>query len=506
MTDAPINFTLASRIGGYDPRPIPAMNQPSPQLGKNPYMKKGSDSYQTYGLPVGKTTLGPYRMGDITQIASAIYPGEYTPPNPRYSTPIQRTYENVAFNVSQPSDRSEATNALVLKFGETKFKAERQDPFALYIQEQKLQQELNDISRTAGGQELEISREILRNMALNRRIQNEADYARRLESDGISPDEIQKQIDNIRMDNAKYNMKSDDRTYQAKLLLTRLASSRGALSTVAEPLVYHKSIIAPQATNKMMSAMGQENDGFGQSVVDLQKQFLTPDFYRRHLRRSNLTQESADRETALNTALLQSQDPINASLVTGFEREQQIEHHAVQAMSRIEALRQHGMSSLGRLPPADFAPEILATLFHGKEEGDEVRFVNTLISDMNLTEAIVALNQLLLDKPQNVDKLAHLIRNKLSHKLKPSNEESITKSDLIPILHALTPENYNVRIPAVIKSNFLPKIVKNAFQRYVTSPDLEKMKEDAKTYVSEARIEEVKPVATHESLLGHDTS
>jgi hypothetical protein len=49
----------------------------------------------------------------------------------------------------------------------------------------------------------------------------------------------------------------------------------------------------------MGEAMGV-GGGFGTAPLDASRQFMTPDFYRRFLRRSTLTQEAGDEQQAFN--------------------------------------------------------------------------------------------------------------------------------------------------------------------------------------------------------------
>ena len=509
MANQPILFTHAFAPGGYDNRPLPALNQASPQI-NNPYMRRSSDKYQSFGTSVGKTTLGPYRMGGVTQIASAIYPGEYTPPNPRYIKPIQHTFENVAFNVSQPADRGDATNALVLKIGEIKQKYGRNEPFALYMAQQKLQREINDIERNGSITEVSIGREIMRNAVAQRRIQNEADMMRKLTLAGLNADDAQDEIDSLRrVDALQHTHKAGDREYQAKLLLTRIAKSRGVVSSINEPLNNHSAIIAPIANAKMASAMGQQEAGFGNSVLDVNRQFLTPEFYKRNLRKTGLTQESADRQTALNNLISSGgalPGPFHSGMLSGSEREQEIERHATSAMSRVEAMRRHGQKLMRKYPDIESFKEIMSKLgFKEDEKNRPTMFNNYNVEDMNMNELIVALNQLTLLKPSNAEEIKKLAElDHLQSKLH-KDDYKIRIDDIIDIVRRVTEKtngSHNILMPSIIpRKNLDNKDYRQALQAFLTNPSRIEHSASAARDYNGGELEEINPdqIPLHES-------
>jgi hypothetical protein len=193
--------------------------------------------FKTYGLPAGnvnRTTLGAYRMGDQDGIApaSAIYPGDIFSPMPsRDRQYTQVTFQNVGNRAYQPEDTNgKALHALLKRLGEQKFKAQENAPFDDYFATQRLARDVDRASRIAGIEDLEQGREILRNIADTRRKQAEEDYLRRMLDAGLSVEDAQDEIENVKRATAlQESRKPEDRLYQSKLLLTRLANSRGVL-------------------------------------------------------------------------------------------------------------------------------------------------------------------------------------------------------------------------------------------------------------------------------------
>ena len=422
----PVNFTTAfSRQ--IDAPPILTRNS-----------LQSTRGVDTKGLQISTTDLGDYRQG------RAISQGQIFPSVPYYPTPAgQVFFQNIGNNTYQPEDNSAATHALISRLGDNKFKAYENAPFADYMAEQRLAREVQDSERTAGLQELGLSREILRNLVATRREQNESDYLRRALDSGMSAQDAQDELEGLRRNHALAEMKAEDRSYQAKLLITRIAKSRGIASSVQEPLDRASAIHNPQPSEQMANAMGMVGEGFGQGQLDVARQFLTPEFYRRMLRRSNLTSEAADRQTAMNQAfaeqsydnagtlqnskldslrsqLEQEEDPEKkqilleeisrvAAQVTqtgqsfatlqGQEREQELERGKQLIASRLEVLRNRGKKLTGPLPHFAFAPELLRHFFSSKKAGEPVRYHDVVIHDMTVPELMLAVNQVAIRMP-----------------------------------------------------------------------------------------------------------
>jgi hypothetical protein len=299
----PIDFTKAFGRATNDTPPI--LTRSSLQTTKD---------VDTKGLEIGKTTLGDYRQG------RAIAEGQIFPSIPFYPSQGEATYfPNIGNNTFQPENDSRATQALIERIGDQHFKAKESDEWESYFAENRLAREVEDAERTAGLSEIGASREILRNVVSHRRTTNENDFLRRAMDSGLSAEDAKDELEGLRRANALHEMKAEDRSYQAKLLITRLANGRGLNSIVQEPLTNTSAIMNPQPSQQMASAMGQPGTGFGDSHLDIARQFVTPEYYRRMLRKTTMTNEAADRQTAMNAAFLdeQIQDESNRSKHTG---------------------------------------------------------------------------------------------------------------------------------------------------------------------------------------------
>jgi hypothetical protein len=223
----------------------------------------------------------------------------------------QRSFENVGNNVFQPQENSEAIHALISRLGEQKFKAKENEKYAAYQAIKKLEREITEIEKTASPADLGQVREIVRSAVEVRRKQNEDDYLRRMLDAGMSVEDANDELEGVRRASALQEAKTvEDRTYQSKLLLTRLAKSRGLTSNINEPLNTSGAIMNPMPSDSMATAAGNPADGFGNAPLDVNRQYMTPAFYSRILRKSKLTQESADRDAALNNLIASGEVPI----------------------------------------------------------------------------------------------------------------------------------------------------------------------------------------------------
>lgn len=378
--------------------------------------------YQTMGLPNGtkpypggganKTTLGAIRMGDQdgNGPASAIVGGPtdifYPPGQPDREYP-ERTFANVGNNVFQPTNDDSATLALLRRLGDQKFKAESQAPFEEYRAQQRLAKDLEEASRNASLADLGTSREIIRNLAEKRRQQNEDDYLRKMLDAGATPEAARKEIEDVRNANAIQEAKKvDDREYQAKTLIQRIAASRGVTPMVREPLNQSSSIDNPQRSQAMSQAMGMPGEGFGTSPLDMNRQFMTPDFYKKFLRKSALSQESADEQTAFNNLITGAdrQGPLSEpsagaySMATmrGQERQNQVEAASETLAARLETIRNRANRIYMPLLPAVVGKETLDKLYKDKNKtsGDNVLYSIETIQDMRPLQLVIALNRI----------------------------------------------------------------------------------------------------------------
>jgi hypothetical protein len=410
---------VAFRAGGNG---VPILTRASGQA---------TTGYQTNGLPDGskpmpggganRTTLGAYRMGESDGIAppSAIYSGDIFGPigQPDRINP-ERTFANVGNNVFQPQNDDLATHALLKRLGDQQFKAVSQAPFEDYLAQQRLARDLNEASRNASLSDLGTSREILRNMAAERRQQNEDDFLRKMLDSGATPEAAQKEIQDVRNANAiQEARKVEDRGYQAKMLIQRLAIRRGVTPNVQEPLNYSSSIDNPQRSQAMSQAMGMPGEGFGTSDLDVNRQFLTPDFYRKFLRRSMLTQEAGDEQQAFNQSIAEgelqppSQGAFSMATLKGQQRQMQIENASEALAARLETIRSRANRLLLPLPANVISKEFLNKLYESKGRTKSNRVLHSVetIQDMRPLQLLIALNLATISNPDGLAKLKEAI-------------------------------------------------------------------------------------------------
>jgi hypothetical protein len=185
---------------------------------------------QQMGYSVGKTTLGPYRMGDADGNApgSAIYPDDIFSPLPargRKQTDVHFT--SVGNRTFQPEDGDSKLHALLKKFGDQQFKAIESQPFEEYFRTQELARQTDAAARISSVEDQGITREIMRSLVDARRQSSEADFLRRMMAAGLSPEAAQMEIDNVNRASALQEARTvDDRPHQQKLLISRIAQAR----------------------------------------------------------------------------------------------------------------------------------------------------------------------------------------------------------------------------------------------------------------------------------------
>jgi len=387
----PISLTRAYGINAANPIITRASNQ---KIG----------TAQTFGLPgskQNKTVLGAYRMGSSEESSGAIYPGEIFPPLP----PSSRDYPEVTFqttgnNVYQPEVDDSALYSLLKKYGEQKFKASENEPFAEYFQAQKLAKDIEEASKITGTSDAALGREIIRSVAEFRRKQNMDDYMRKLVDAGLPASEAEVEIANLRKAQALHEAKNvDDRPYQAKMLIHNLAKKKGTISAVNEPLTQTGPIMSPQMNHSVAAAMGVPQDAFGQQPIDASRVPLTPDFYKRFLRRSQLTQDFADQQSAINQMIAEGsvgdfRSPIEMNAAA---REKSILDARDAAAARVDVLRNRNRRNIAKLAPIDlFAEDVFKMIYKNglgnKKPGDEIAYKREDIADMNTMQLLLALN------------------------------------------------------------------------------------------------------------------
>jgi hypothetical protein len=399
---------IAFRAGGNG---VPILTRASGQ---------STAGYQTMGLPTGslpmpggganKTTLGAMRMGDQdgNAAASAIYSDDifYPPGQPDRVYP-ERTFANVGNNVFQPQNDDLGTHALLKRLGDQQFKAASQAPFEDYRAQQRLARDLDEASRNASLSDLGLSREIIRNLAAERRQQNEDDYLRKMLDAGATPEAARKEIEDVRNANAIQEAKKvEDRSYQAKTLIQRMAMARGVTPMTQEPLNQSSSIDNPQRSQAMSQAMGMPGEGFGTSPLDMNRQFMTPEFYKKFLRRSTVSQEASDEASAFNNLLSEGRIPLppqgaySMATLKGQERQSQIEMASEALAARLETIRARGNKILSPLPENIVFKGILDRLYEIKKKraGDRVLTSLETIQDMSSLLPILITINLLADK------------------------------------------------------------------------------------------------------------
>ena len=410
---------IAFRAGGNG---VPILTRASGQ---------STTGYQTMGLPDGsmpkpggganKTTLGAYRMGDQdgNAAASAIYSGEiFNPPGQPDRTYPERTFAVVGNNVFQPENNDLATHALLKRLGDQQFKASSAKPFEDYMAQQRLVRDLDEASRNASLSDLGISRDIIRGIAAERRQQNEDDYLRKMLDAGATPEAARKEIEDVRNANAiREAKKVDDREYQAKMLIQKIALSRGVTPMVREPMNQSSSIDNPQRSQATSQAMGQPGQGFGTSPLDANRK--TPDFYKKFLRRSNMSQESQDEATAFGQLLTQGEIPVPSSgsfslaTLKGQERQLQIENAQDTLAARLDTIRARGKRIMKPLPPNIIAKEFLDNLYSEKQrsKGNKALYSFETIEDLKPTQLLIAMNLATITNPKGLTALKEAIVN-----------------------------------------------------------------------------------------------
>jgi hypothetical protein len=450
------NSTVEFRAGGNN---VPILTRAS---------GSSTAGFQTMGLPDGsrpmpggganRTVLGAARMGDQDGNANAsagfnsfdifTVPGQ---PDREYP---ERTFANVGNNVFQPENNDSATLALLRRLGDQQFKATSQAPFEDYRAQQRLAQDLDEASRNASLSDLGTSREIIRNLAAERRQQNEDDYLRKMLDSGATPEAAKKEIEDVRNANAIQEAKKvDDRQYQAKTLIQRMAMARGITPMVQEPLNQSSSIDNPQRSQAMSQAMGMPGEGFGTSPLDMNRQFLTPDFYKKFLRKTALTQESADQESAFNNLLATGQVPLpdsgaySLATMRGQERQLQVENAAEGVASRLETIRARGTRIKLPLPENIIGKDVLDVLYNEKTKkpGNPVLVSLESIQEMRPLQLLIALNFVVVRLKFGVTNLfTQLQAYTLGTKENPS---PTFLNDVKEIVILLNGNEQNVRIP-----------------------------------------------------------
>jgi hypothetical protein len=178
--------------------------------------------------------------------------------------------------------------------------------------------------------------------------------------------------------------------------------ARGVTPMVREPLNHSSSIDNPQRSQAMSEAMGMPGEGFGTSPLDMNRQFMTPEFYKRFLRKSALSQETADEQTAFNNLLTSGEiknpggGAFSMATLKGQERQNQIELASEGLASRLETLRARGRRILKPLPDTVVGEDVLKQVYNRKDKvkSNVVLYSLETIQDMRPLQLLIAMNLL----------------------------------------------------------------------------------------------------------------
>ena len=332
-------------------------------------------------------------------------------------------------NVVQPLPNL-ATHALISRLGDQKFKAMDNAPYADYMRIKKLEREILESENTAGLSELQTGRELMRSLAQERRKQAEDDYLRKMLDSGLSMEDAQDEIETVRRNNALQEAKRvDDRQYQSKILLTRIAKSRGIASNINEPLSQSGAVMSPQPSDLIATLQGNKGEGFGNAPLDLARQFLTPEFYKKFLRKTQLTQESGDRMTAMNQLISSGQiempkdsegKPISfASYGTPLQFDAEKRRTALENIKeglaqQIDNFKLVGQRHMMRLPGIIFGEKAMDAIYEKIRHttGAKVRSKTANLDSLTIAQLVVLINVFLTNEPSKISTLKGFIRRR----------------------------------------------------------------------------------------------
>ena len=409
---------------------------------------------QQMGYSVGKTTLGAYRMGegDGNGPASAIYPNDIFAPLPaRDRKEKEVMFTSVGFRTFQPPADDDKLHALLKKFGDQQFKATESAPFEEYFRTKELARQTDELARMASVEDQGVTREIMRNLVDARRQSSEADFLRRMVDAGLSPEAAQMEVDNVRRASALQEARTvDDRPYQQKLLISRIAQSRGLASQVRDPLTQSAGISDPQNSQDGQLAMGGSG-GFG---VGVERQAVTPEFYSRFGRRMPETKEAQDQQAAVNFLISRGAagEVTSATQLEGLDRAEAIQKTREGAASKLETLRNRGNKIMLPLPGIGFFSEpLLRQVYGGRKPGEETYFTTEDSQSLTTTQAVVAMNQLLSD-PAKVRQASQLLRESRVPILKPDQTASANLFEILRTLVGALAGGGTIQLPFVGKT------------------------------------------------------
>jgi hypothetical protein len=179
---------------------------------------------------------------------------------------------------------------------------------------------------------------------------------------------------------------------------------------VKEPLSSSGAIENPTPSQETAALMGRPGEGFGSAPLDTARKFLTPEYYRRFLRRSNLTQGVADEMTAMSQLGAEGEQFASLPTLQGRERELALEQAKESLARRIENVKK--VRVMISLPPILFAENVLKSVYDnsGKKAGDSARFQKDDIQEMSGLKLLLAINQSLALDADKVRVLRSLLQ------------------------------------------------------------------------------------------------
>jgi hypothetical protein len=226
-----------------------------------------------------------------------------------------------------------------------------------------------------------------------------------------------------------------------------------------EPLTQSAAIDTPDRSQAMAQAMGNPGDGFGTAPLDANRIFMNPDFYKKFLRRSTMTQEASDEATAFSNLITgedfvpPTQGSFSMATLKGQERQNRVEIAAEGLASRLEAIRERQNRIKKALPKPVVGAKILEKLYNNKSKkgGQSVLYSPETIDSLNPLQLVVAINESSARLYSNGDASTKKLTDELKkYSWGTAAEPSATWiEDLRSVAYAMNRGDQNIRIPFV---------------------------------------------------------
>jgi hypothetical protein len=155
--------------------------------------------------------------------------------------------------------------------------------------------------------------------------------------------------------------------------------------------------------------MGVPNAGFG---VGVERQGVNANFYSRFGRRVPESQEAQDQQAAVNNLISRGAagEVTSATQLEGLERADAIQKTREGVAAKLETLRNRGNKIMLPLPGIGFFSEpLLRQVYGGRKPGEETYFTTEDSQSLTVTQAVIAMNQL-LSSPAMVRRASDLLR------------------------------------------------------------------------------------------------